>query len=133
MPSEAAVVGLNKSITTKFTFDPQDVEITDETVTAAEVEKAFAETYLSVDALQDYTINSVQWCDPNDWANDWTSPLDPNIWIVDYSVLPKDGHNEWIAGNGWYGENGWIVHKMLFVYVVKTNGVVGLRILGTGL
>jgi len=92
-----------------------------EPVSEIEIENAFVEAHLSDGTLHEYTINNIEL-------------HSTNVWFVDYSVLPKDGHTmEWIAGNGEFGEDGWIVHKSLFVHVVKTDGVVHLRIIGTGL
>ena len=96
-----------------------------EPVSAEEVMEAFEAVYLAdEEELQDYTVDS--------------AVLDStNTWIVGYSVLPKEvpdeGDSHWIAGNGEYGEDGWIVGKSFYVYVVKSDGVVDLRVLGTGL
>ena len=96
-----------------------------EPVTEEEVMEAFAEVYLTdAEDLKDYEVSS--------------AVLDStNTWIVGYSVLPMEvpdqGDSHWIAGNGEYGENGWIIGKSFYVYVVKTDGVVDLRVIGTGL
>jgi len=91
-----------------------------EPVTGDEVGQAFAKVYLSDGTLQDYTINSV-------------TAEAVNTWLVNYSVLPKAGQNGWMAGNGETGQNGWVVNKTMYVYAVKTDGVVNLTVLGTGL
>jgi hypothetical protein len=91
-----------------------------EPVTEAEIETAFIEVYLSDGTLQEFKINNIELYDLEFLRN---------IWTIEYSVLPKDGHSEWIAGNGEFGENGWIVNKSLFAYAVKTDGIVSLRVI----
>ena len=127
LPIRAISEALDKEVIWDNEVYPPAIRIftKSEPVSADEVMEAFAAIYLTdAEDLQDFTVES--------------AVLDsPNTWIVGYSVLPKDipdeGDSLWIAGNGEYGENGWIVGKAFYVYVVKTDGVVDLRIIGTGL
>ena len=100
-----------------------------EPITDREVEEAFVEVYLSVGTLTDYRINSIENVD------NYALPLigTTGVWAVSFDVLPIEGYDNWIAGNGHYGEDGWIVEKGIYVYVIKTYGVVYLEVLGTGL
>ena len=124
LPVRAIAEAFNKDVVWDSELKIIRIFAKSEPLTEAEVSEAFAEFYLSDDTLQDYKINSAELYDLEFLRN---------VWRVDFSVLPKEGHNGWMAGNGGLGENGWIVNKMLFVYVTKTDGVVDLWIIGTGL
>lgn len=123
------------------------------TVTEEDVFKAFEESYLmsatislvtmgdgtqtppNRETLEDYRVISAEKVDHVD---------NPNIWFVTFDVKPK--HNAdadfdpmrgpymygWVAGNGEL-TGDWVLGKMLFVSAVKTDGVVTLEVLGTGL
>ena len=125
LPIRAISEALNKEVLWDSESNAVRVFTKSESVTETEVKEAFTEVYLAdKDTLKDFTVNS--------------AILDStNTWIVNYSVLPNDvseeGSSSWIAGNGEYGENGWIVDKSFYVYVIKTDGIVELRIIGTGL
>ena len=120
LPIRAITEALNKDVEWDGTTQTVNIYTKSEPITADEVGKTFVETCLALGTLQDCTINSVE--------HD-----SDNTWIVSFNVLPKAGQDEWIAGNGEYGENGWIVNKTQYIYVVKTEGVVNLKVLGTSL
>ena len=125
LPIRAISEALNKEVLWDNESNAVRIFTKSEPVIEAEVIETFTDVYLAdKDTLQDFTVNS--------------AILDStNTWIVNYSVLPNDvseeGSSTWIAGNGEYGENGWIVDKSFYVYVIKTYGIVELRVIGTGL
>lgn len=87
------------------------------------------------ETLDDYKIVSVK-------RESWVQ--DSNIWSVEFDVKPK--HNPdadidpskspymygWVAGNGEI-VGDWVRGKSLFVRAIKTDGVVTLEVIGTGL
>ena len=117
-PASPDVNTASPELTTPQTPSPSN------SITAADVENAFVKAYLSVDTVQDYTVNSVEPQDPNTY---------PDTWLVSYNVLPKGEPDAWMAGNGELGDNGWVVNKSIYVSAVKTDGVVNLTVIGTGL
>ena len=120
LPVRAISEALGKNVTWDGNTSTVRIDEKSEPVTSDEVGKAFAANCLAVGTLQDCTVNSV-------------TAYATNTWLVSFNVLPKAGHDEWMAGNGEAGQNGWIVNKSQYVYVVKTGGVVNLTVLGTGL
>lgn len=121
LPVRAVAEALDKEVVWNDEVKRVCIFSKSEPVTEEEIIHAFEQLYLSSESLQDYTINSVQ-------------EADKNTWRITFSVFPSEGYEvTWMAGNGVIDENGWIVEKSLFVYVVKTNGVVDLKVLGTGL
>ena len=68
--------------------------------------QVLAENFMSKKAysLKDYEITEAE--------------LDEEYVRIDYAVQPKTGifYDNWSAGNGDYGENGWIVDKKAFIW-----------------
>jgi len=120
LPLRAIAEAFDKEVTWEAETSKVLVFTKSEPVTEEEVESAFIEGYLSDDTLEEYKVDSVE-----SWGT--------NTWLVGFSVLPKEGEEGWMAGNGEEGEDGWIVEKSLFVYVLKIDGVVNLTVLGTGI
>ena len=120
LPVRAISEALGKDVTWDGSTNTVRIDEKSEPVTADEVGQAYAKILLAGGGLQDCKINSA------------TSEA-TNTWLVSFNVLPKDGPDAWMAGNGELGDNGWVINKSMYVYVVKTNGVVNLTVLGTGL
>ena len=55
----------------------------------------------------------------------------PGVYSVVYSVQSND--NAYKAGNGHIAEDGWILHKSLYVRVVQNEDGFKLEVIGTGL
>jgi hypothetical protein len=54
--------------------------------------------------------------------------VDGVVYSVQMPVLPSD----WVAGNGEFGENGWIIHKFMISGAVKVDDEYVLKLIGTG-
>ena len=55
----------------------------------------------------------------------------PGVYSVVYSI--KSGDDAYKAGNGRIADGGWILHKSLYVRVVKNEDGYKLEVIGTGL
>lgn len=51
-------------------------------------------------------------------------------WVI-YSVQIREVPSSWIAGNGEFANEGWIVNKVLIVGVTKVNDEYVLKLIGT--
>jgi hypothetical protein len=52
-------------------------------------------------------------------------------WIV-YSVQIREVPSSWVAGNGEFANDGWIINKVLIVGVTKVDDEYVLKLIGTG-
>ena len=84
------------------------------------------ETQVRCAKLDDYKINQVK---PYEKEDDPSSTF---RFTVSFSVLPTGEYNDWIAGNGVDGEDGWINNKSLLVEFYKTKNGYKLESLATG-
>ena len=75
--------------------------------------QVLAENFMSKKAysLQDYEITEAE--------------LDEEYVRIHYAVQPKTGifYDNWSAGNGDYGENGWIVDKIAFIWYFNIGNI----------
>jgi hypothetical protein len=52
-------------------------------------------------------------------------------WII-YSVQIREVPSSWVAANGEFANDGWIINKILIVGVTKVNDEYVLKLIGTG-
>lgn len=75
--------------------------------------QVLAENFMSKHAysLKDYEITEAE--------------LDEEYVQISYAVQPKTGifYDNWSAGNGDYGENGWIVDKIAFIWYFNIGNI----------
>ncbi len=75
--------------------------------------------------LRDYRITQIASIDDLDLSATYDY-----VYLIEYSVLPRFEPSDWIAGDGRYGECGWIVSKIEHVGLALSQGSVYLTRLG---
>ncbi|MDR0930727.1 MAG: copper amine oxidase N-terminal domain-containing protein [Clostridiales bacterium] len=54
----------------------------------------------------------------------------PNTWAINFDVKPMEEYrDEFVAGEGEDGGDGWIVNKSVFVYATKMDGVFSFKLI----
>lgn len=149
LPVRAIAEAFNKEVI--WNEEAKEIQIftKSEPITDEEVEKAFEENYLKSNTISQVIMADGTKTPPNsktleEYKINSVEGVGINLWAVKFDVKPK--HNPdadidsskspymygWVAGNGVI-DGDWVRGKSLSVYVVKTDGVIKLSILGTGL
>jgi hypothetical protein len=92
--------------------------------------EAWLSDFLSEETLPEYRLQEYQITSFASVSNPGLSAEYEHIFAIEYAVLPQSDPSHWIAGDGRYGEDGWIIEKLEYVGVVVGEDSIYLFRLG---